>query len=276
MPRPKKTPTAPVTEPTPAPQQPSAAEIAELDKHVATAPEFKAPAPDNWNDAIQQIAKTNSTKREFKALSARIHTYFEPCEGIDYESELRLLLLWEKHWSDLGYETVVLNESHARKNPKYDAFMAHILTFPSVNGVGENRYEARCWQRHAAMEMVGGALCDYDVFPTRLTGIPVTDDLTLLERGCPSLISGTKEAFGRFVDFIMALPDGHSYDTVNGQNHASDMYAVRHAKLNENPMVMQFTEPGWASAPFVHFSHASTVNHRPRYKWISRLLRGEL
>lgn len=201
-----------------------------------------------------------------------IHTYFDYATGIDYATELKLLLLFIREWEKLGYKVEVLNEAHARKNPRFDAFMAKILTFPSVNGVGPETYEARCYQRHLCGELFGGVFVDHDLFPRELLRIPVTDELTLFEPGCPSMIVGSPSAFGRFVDFILALEDGHFSDQVNGANHGSDMYLSREAKLPVNQMVKQFSEDGWRDAPFWHFSHHSTRNHRPRHEWIPKLM----
>lgn len=222
------------------------------------------PSSAESSPVIAVTGKTSTEAHSIIECTNRIHTYFSSCDGIAYEPELRLLILWQQHLADLGYTPVVLNQSHAQANPRYAAYLAKVDTFHSVN---PRDYERACWLRHAAMEQVGGGvLCDYDVFPSRLEAIPVSDKLSIFESGVPSLISGTSKAFGGFCDFLQAM-DGHT------DSHWSDMLAVREFPgMTLDKRCVQFTDTDWMAANFTHFSHSSTEKHRPRHKHILPLL----
>lgn len=195
-----------------------------------------------------------------------IFTYFEPALQ-EYENELQLLVKWIQRWEAKGYRCVVLNESHARTNPRFEAYASKVANFWSQNPI---LYERACWYRWVALEQVGGgAMADYDVMPRTLTPIPVTDDFTIFERGVPSLASGTKSAVGKFLDFIMTLPDTKEND------HFSDMLAVRmFPEVKQESLCVQWTDTAWESAPFIHCSHAALIprGKNPRYKFVDEIM----
>jgi len=196
-----------------------------------------------------------------------IHTYFTVCAGINYEEELRLLILWQQIWQRLGYTTIVLNETHAEVHPLYAAYRAKVDTFPTIN---PREYDRACWLRWLALDAVGGGImADYDVFPRALRTLPVYDQFTIFERGVPCLAGGTQLAIRQWIEYVMGHPDGYSPD----QKHFSDMLCVRGLpSLKTESLCVQYTDTDWLKTSFIHFSHSSTEKVRPRHKNIEALL----
>lgn len=204
---------------------------------------------------------------------ATIHTYF--VQALDeYETELRLLLLWQNWWRDRGYTTVVLNETHAERHPKYAEFRAKTDRFWSQN---PRPYERACWLRWLALEVaiettLIGAMCDYDVFPRALTPIPVDgEQFTIFEPGVPCLASGTHRTIREMIDYILGLPD----DIAPEGKHYSDMLAIRNfPNLKTVPLARQFTDTDWLNAPFVHCSHGSMHPNKkiPRHQHVAEVM----
>lgn len=245
----------------------SAVEMADGEIHETTG------TPGNKSVGVETDASIGMSFSEIKAEfhkrvfgPQRIHTYFEPTE-LDYAGELRLLLLWQQKWAALGYEPVVLNESHARSNPRFETFSKRVAEIFSQNPKG---YETACWYRHCAMEAVGGgAMSDHDVFPSRYETIPVRDQLTIFENGVPSLISGTAAAFGAFCDHIQNLKDPEN------PGHRSDMTEIRSLPgLITESRCVQFGDTDWKAANWTHLSHASThpAGKSPRYKFVREIM----
>lgn len=199
-----------------------------------------------------------------RGTKQRIYTYFEATE-LNYAEEIRLLLVWLKSWQCLGYEPVIIGEYHARRNPRFETFSKRVVAIETQNPRG---YETACWYRHCAMEQVGGGvMSDHDVIPSRYERLPVSDDLTIFEKGVPSLISGTAKAFGGFCQFVIDLKDPET------PGHRSDMTELRSFPgLVTDSRCVQFTDTDWRAANWTHFSHASTEKHRPRWKHIEPLM----
>jgi hypothetical protein len=223
----------------------------------------KAVLADDWTSEI--CPRCAPPRETAQSTTTTIHTYFEATE-LNYEEEIKLLLAWQHRWESLGYKTRVINEWHARQNPRFEAFSKRIAAIHSINPAG---YETACWYRHCAMEYIGGgAMSDHDVVPSRFEPIPVNDKLTIFEKGVPSLISGSAAAFGVFCQFIIDLKD-----PAGDPGHRSDMTEIRSLPgLVVDSRCVQFGDTDWRAANWTHFSHASTEKHRPRWKHIEPLM----
>lgn len=233
-----------------------------------------------------------SVEREIKGdwrppFIKTIHTYFVACAGIDYETELRLVLEWVRWWTAKGYECRILNQKHAESHPLYAEYLRKVDTFPTVN---PREYERASWVRWLALEQAGGgAQCDYDLFcrhpadngPVAFSvyekeGMIVYEGYR--ENACPSLVTATPEGVRRFIEFVLRLPDGYS-PRLPGKDqpmgHFSDMIALReYPGLHTIPLVKQFTEPRFEGTPFVHLSHGSMHPHGkiPRWKFVDEIM----
>ena len=86
----------------------------------------------------------------------RVHTYFRPC--VDPEAlaeQKRILAIWQKNWSDHGWEPVILTEEHAKKHPN---FLKLEIAFEAMPTASVKEYEMACWLRWIAMK-IGRASC---------------------------------------------------------------------------------------------------------------------
>ncbi|KAI2496901.1 hypothetical protein MHU86_17594 [Fragilaria crotonensis] len=117
--------------------------------------------------------------------------------GMAHMDHSRLLQFWVRSWTQAGWRAVVLNETHAQQHPDY-AKLA-----PLVEKTGAGAYNQLCFLRWLALAYVGGGwMSDYDVFPLhdfRDDGrtLPNNGNLTLHNRLCPSLVSGSRDEWLR-------------------------------------------------------------------------------
>ena len=54
----------------------------------------------------------------------KVYTYYDQIPGLPCQTDL--IDLWKKFWPSRGYEPVVLNDSDARKHPRYEQFCSYI------------------------------------------------------------------------------------------------------------------------------------------------------
>lgn len=211
----------------------------------------------------------------------RIHTYFEVVPEMNDENELKLIELWEKSWAKFGFETLVLNESHARQHPYWDEYSKAVENLPTINPKG---YERACWVRHLAMAQVGGGMIsDYDCIP-RSPKFPSIDlsHITLWEFICPSLISASSERFEWLCrQFASYKPDDDD-KSIHGV-HTSDQNVIRrilgpmnddNCPIKVKAEVKLYGSPGWETSALVHFSNGSMgpAGKMPKYKYIPELI----
>lgn len=209
-----------------------------------------------------------------------IYTYYDPVHDLDCEHELKLMLLWRARWTAAGFQPYVLSEWHAQQHPKFEEWSKFIDALPSVNPPG---YERACWMRWLALaQMKGGMMSDYDVIPygenvIELLRIPRTKTgVHLFQKACPSLVYADTDPL-RFINDVMENKPG--LRQINGKPHYSDMYAFEDLAERERPwlklhdIVKSYGEPGWETAPFVHYNNGTMcpAAKTPRYQHIPAL-----
>lgn len=212
----------------------------------------------------------------------RLHTFYTFVDGIDQHDELRLIQQWQQHHERLGFETMVLQEFHAKQHPFYEDMLKAVRDFPSVNPKG---YDTACYLRWlacaTAQDMGQIIMMDYDLFllPT------VWDDLNPLlaptgkemqklrvfQHHIPSLVSGSYDQYLAWCErFAEYKPETH---------HTSDMCIMEQWHMKDPqcftalPFVKLYTEQGWESAPAVHYSNSTMQPNKkvPRWKHVLNL-----
>jgi hypothetical protein len=210
----------------------------------------------------------------------KIFTYYSHVEGLNPEDELKLILLWRRHWTAYGFEPVVLGEHHAAKHPRYAEFLVRIAKLPSIN---PGAYDRACYLRWLAaahaMPNVGGLLSDYDTFlydrawkPGRVARGKV---ITLMQGHVPSLAWGRPEAFDQVAEGIIHYDLDPKRDVQDGAPHISDMLMFAHGAIpfESRNIIKNYNEDGWQDAQLVHFSTSSMTPAKllPRWKHVPTL-----
>jgi hypothetical protein len=198
-------------------------------------------------------------------VKPRVHTYFQPVPQLP--SADKLIALWKWHWTEHGFEPVVLSEQDAKDHPGYDHFVERIRRFPTSN---PKAYEMACFLRHLAMANVGGGtVLDLDVFPN-----PRRSSRSYLHN--MRVYSGPKFIFmepTRVPCAIMATAEGYEdfcdilCEYQGTEPHISDMIIARKTKLPVANICVEHLDSGrpiendpgdgWKDAPLVHFSNYS-------------------
>ncbi len=186
-----------------------------------------------------------------------VYTYFEPdnsMRGFDY-----VLSEWERRWTAVGYNPIVLTESNARRHPSFNAFDEHVSSMPTIN---PKSYERSCWLRWLAMEVVGGGLAtDSDVLPTadfelskEFKKINKLAGTTVLEEwGVPCAV---------WVDpadpISQEIMNYHEVGESMGKPHASDMfYFFAAGRKGDVSLCADLRKENWKVYPTVHLATCS-------------------
>lgn len=206
----------------------------------------------------------------------RVYCYHSHVPLLSIEDETRLIMLWKAAWSKAGFEPIVLNEFIARKNPLFEHLQGRLLRgeLPSVN---PKNYDEACFFRYIAMaEVGGGIMSDYDVIPYGWTyaGSKMTRMLRTYQGGCPSLVTGAKQAYLAAVKAFLEYQVGPD-DRYQGKPHISDMYILQKGLIPHTPIneVKDYGENGWEKATAVHYNTSSLTKNKllPRWKHIPTL-----
>lgn len=202
-------------------------------------------------------------------------TYFEEVPQLDKHVELALIDLWKMNWKRRGFEPVVLGREDAMKHPFYEDSIALISDLPSVNPKG---YDLACylrWLAVGAREETFVLMSDYDVM--NYTFEPVRDNrqLTIYEKHVPSLVSGAPHHFVEQYERFVTYEFDPTLDKHDGKDHCSDMTIIESGDTGAVMLdvVKHYGEPGWESAPAVHYNNGSMgpSGKKPRFLHIPKL-----
>lgn len=193
-----------------------------------------------------------------------VFTYFEEIPQRKSSEEKEQLEVWKRTWQAKGFKTVVLNESVARKHPKYAEVKQKIEQLPTVN---DKRYEAACYLRWLALGVVGGGLMtDYDVVNVNFTWEKVRSDSDLINifsenAACPAVCFMTTEGVEAYVDFLLKAGEAN-FVTEKESPHCSDQELIRQLINDEEQgeiHVEMDDVSGQVGRPLVHFSSSGTA-----------------
>lgn len=227
-------------------------------------------------------------------------TFYEPIPdelrntGMDDQSDRMLLQAWEKHWQAAGWQTKILNLSHAKLHPRFEEYERRLQDVPlnGMDGKGRNvQYNQYCYYRWLAMASVGGGfMSDYDNFPLQFGSgvanqpqrlqLPNQGRFTVYSvasgsegAGIPCLMSGSDGEWMRLAFAILRSGEAHARD----EKHWTDMFALMDLRYEQGLYIAQNEVLDGRSALFgrdwqesdchlsqgkraIHFSHDS-VKH---------------
>jgi hypothetical protein len=168
---------------------------------------------------------------------------------------------------------MVLNEWYARQHPQYDELAKAYAALPSVN---PKPYDYLCFVRWLTMAMAPVAkgelfimsdsdvMC-YDAKPFLHYGTKAKKDFTRLvsfQGYVPACVLGTRQLFEeqavRFAAYMLEPDDLHETTPhTSDQNILCKQCGREPESFVRLDIVKSYTEPGWESAPAVHFPNAA-------------------
>lgn len=160
----------------------------------------------------------------------KVYSFFEPIEG--WSDDHLLAELWELNWRQKGFDPIILSKSHAEEHPYYEEFCDIILkTFELVMGRAMlsrdhpwDYYVFHNYIRFLAYANVIPAeetslVMDYDVYNVNYSNHNLNpDSLTFLFSNCPCAVSGTKQQFLSYCEWMANTPLNH-VETIKSQLH---------------------------------------------------------
>jgi hypothetical protein len=191
----------------------------------------------------------------------------------NHRDQMDVLKLWEKTWSQNGWEPIVLGEKDALEADKKLAtqIMEAKNLYRSPN---PKQYEMACYLRWVAMIGVtesasNGLMTDYDVMnrnfrPEDLEPLwqeNPSQNLLFLAGTVPCAVSGTVSGFRLLADTFLeyeAQPVPRSESTrqnTSDQNILQD-FKSRYHVIEPSPCI-QWGLNGWEQFPLVHYAHIS-------------------
>lgn len=137
--------------------------------------------------------------------------------------------LWRRSWDVRGWSPVVLDLQAAQRHPAFDRFDRQVRSYPTVN---PENYEAACFERWLALEVVGGGLMtDYDVLNARLTypaTLPAAPIVALDVQRIPCAVYTTQGGAAEMVRwFSNRRRVLKAVVSERGQPHTSDMHVFQ-------------------------------------------------
>jgi hypothetical protein len=227
----------------------------------------------------------------------QVFTYYTPLGYLNDEHDQRKLIeLWAESWRRRGWTPVVLDESHARRHPRYKEFKKKFWELPTEYG---HEYEGACFLRYVATAaMGGGMMTDYDVINYSFT--PADADraqakyqspqlILFADRppdkvfcgaihGCHELFEGLSQLFFEWVpsdiDFVTTSKTYRGY-------HCSDLSRIQNYFEGRRvkpdwfqlaPGCSLYTDKDWNTKPMTHYGYEmKRTGHWPKYEGIPRL-----
>jgi hypothetical protein len=139
----------------------------------------------------------------------KIYTYYEDI----FEHQKVMLDLWEKSWSEHGFEPIILNESDAKKSELYEKFKNMAPEYSKkFMGSTTNQYGLSCWFRwlaYSTQKEEKFYVSDYDVINLNFIPIDPDDVLHFMNGANPCLASGKPSQFHNFFKQIFEITEKH-------------------------------------------------------------------
>lgn len=184
-----------------------------------------------------------------------INCFYEPA-GMFQDRETETVLLWQKYWQSLGYNTRVLSESNATKHAAYKDLVA---ACDSSATALDRTFQRFCFVRWCALLKAGGGVfTDYDVLPRPWFKMPVEvdggicGDVTL----CPGFVVVNKTWCEEFIQHSI---DHKDIPEFNDMDVIRSMVEPFKCVLD---LVRGFGDRGWMHSPLVHFHNNALYRNR--------------
>lgn len=195
-------------------------------------------------------------------LTRRVYTFYYPGSS----TAETMIAIWRHSWRVHGWCPVVLTPESYRGHPMLKNLTNRASALPTVNG---GNYELQCYLRWLAFDTKApGVFTDFDVVnyglkPEEVPRIPEGEPkiVALSHAGHPNPGLFVANQAGIRVMLYDFLHGAIPLDTVRGRRHTSDMYYFfRHAKKDPGNRCPNAGQPGWETAPCVHWSNTGVIS----------------
>ena len=213
-------------------------------------------------------------------MNNNVYTYYMPVPGLwPEDTQLRLIDIWQRSWKKHGWNPVILDETHARRHPRYAEFKRKFWELPTEYG---HDYEGACFMRYVATSALGGGmLTDYDVInygvtPENIAELeakfqtpqfylfcnrPAHDIFCGQVYGCRELFEGMCQMFYSWQpdhrDYVKsATYEGYHCSDLTMFQHLFDGRRLKPAWLQLVPGCALYPEYGWKDTPMTHYGYA--------------------
>ena len=152
-----------------------------------------------------------------------IYSYYQSFPNADQKEDFACSNIWKGSWERHGWNTVMLNKSHAATNRLYPRLMQKLIK--------SNLHDQECarYIRWCALYAIGGGwMCDYDIAnlgfsPEDADKVEKQCDLSIVKDENSYLFYATK---GQAEEVIRTFTDR---DIKNGLNHKLESEILPHA-----------------------------------------------
>jgi hypothetical protein len=219
-----------------------------------------------------------------------VYTYYTHLDGPaglwdDYD-QLKLIDLWRKSWAKQGWTPIVMDESWAKRHPRYREFKQKFWSLPTEYG---HEYDGSCLLRYAAMSAAGGGMMtDYDVMNYSFSTVAPDPHWLRLYTGNTPISTGCCLAPYELYEGICQLfmewepgPEDWNPNAKPPQMHCSDMTYLLHCLdgrknnpgwIQSKPGCSIYPDTDWKTAPMVHFTYAvRAAGHWPKWKAVEAM-----
>lgn len=187
----------------------------------------------------------------------KVYSFFEAIEG--WSNDFALVELWKSNWQQKGFEPILLSKSDAEKHPYYEEFCEKISkTFELVMGRGmlsrDHPWDHYVFHNYIRFLAYANALTkdepslvmDYDVYNINYSEHNLDNkSLTFLFGKCPCLVSGKKQQFLSYCQWMADQPLNHIQDLKFELNKGPfttfhEMALLHHLHCIDNDMTKDF------------------------------------
>lgn len=139
----------------------------------------------------------------------KIYTYYAQ---IAFDNQSELIDLWNRSWSNQGFEPTVLSLNHAKSHPFFDEYDQRLkAVYKYIKGKDISPYEISCYHRWLAYASLNideeFYVSDYDLINIKYNLATPQKGLNLLNGLCPVFASGNSENFLNFCKFFVEISE---------------------------------------------------------------------
>jgi len=140
-----------------------------------------------------------------------VYTYYE---DIGFEKQDQLIDLWRSSWEQAGFNPVVLDLHHVKKNPYYSEFVHKLSEIHlTITGKDISDYCLSCflrWMAYSTIDEDSMIVCDYDVINCGVSTHEFkkynNERINLINGVCPALAIGTPQQFFELCHTFVNIP----------------------------------------------------------------------
>jgi hypothetical protein len=210
-----------------------------------------------------------------------VYTYYE---DIGFNKQDQLIDLWRSSWEQAGFNPVVLNLHHVKKNPYYSEFKHKLNEIHlAITGKDIDNYCLSCflrWMAYSTIDEDSMIVCDYDVINSGVSACEFkefnNERINLITGVCPALAIGTPQQFSdlchTFVDMALSNIDLAREVATTTDKRMGEVYHDQHffklfrEQLERSVNITQTNIMAWSykqsDKKLTHFSHRYVYEYR--------------